>query len=180
MTGQDAADARVVDSTRSVISVINGSIAGHARHAADLASRASDPAIAIDPVRELTQFSKRAVRDGAALFRSIWAVLEALASQPEYKLPLPTDQPPASNPLKTTIGPATPGQCQPTDLRRRGEPGPTIGAALIIVTRNPNDPSQLNLAIEAGGAERGLYEGSVTIGPGATGQAVTYNLYVDW
>jgi hypothetical protein len=177
MTGQEEAEARVIDSARSVVSVINGSLTGHARHAADLASRASDPANEIDPVRELTLFSRRAIRDGAALFSAIWAMLEGLAWEPGYKLPPSTEIPPASNPLKKTIGPATKGQCQPADLRRRGEPSPTIPAARISVTRNPNDPSQLDLEIEAGGAPRGLYEGSVTI---ATGSPISYNIYVDW
>ena len=180
MTEREVAEARVVDSARSVISVINRALTDHARHASDLAARASDSATSIDPVRELTLFSKRAIRDGAALFESMWAVLEALASQPESAIPPPTEKPPASNRLKTTIGPAAPGQCQATDLRRRGEPSPTIPGALITVTRNPNDPSRLDLAVEAGGAPRGLYDGSVMIGSAAAGLAVDYNIYVDW
>jgi hypothetical protein len=178
MTEQEAADARVVDSARSVISVINGSLTGHARHASDLAARASKSA-AIDPVREFVIFSNRALRDWAALFRSTWAVLEALASQPG-PLPPTADVPPASNLLKASIGPVTGGPCQPADLRRRGEPSPTIAAACITVTRNPNDAALLDLEIQAGGAERGLYEGTVTIGTAAAGQMVTYNLYVDY
>ena len=179
MTGQEVADARVVDSARSVISVINDSITGHARHASDLAARASDPAVVIDPVREFTIFSRRALHDWAALFRSTWAMIQALAAEPG-PLPPSTDVPPASNPLKTSIGPASKGPCQPSDLRRRGEPSPTIAAACITVTPNSNDPSQLDLAIEAGGASRGLYEGTVAIGSAPAGQTITYNIYVDW
>ena len=180
MTELDEAQARVVDSARSVISVINGSLTGHARHAADLASRASNPAIPIDPLQELTVFSSRALKDGAALFRAMWTMLEFLAWQPGQKLPPPNETPPASNPRQATIGPAPQGACRATDLRRRGEPNPTIPAARITVTRNSKDPSQLDLAIEAGGADRGLYEGAVTIGSAAAGQTITYNIYVDW
>ena len=180
MTELEAAQARVVDSARSMISIINNSLTGHARHVADLASRASNSAIPIDPVRELTLFTNRAIKDGAAFFRSVWAMLEFMAWEPGEKIPPPMEIPPASNPRETSIGPATKGPCQPSDLRRRGEPSPTIAAACITVTPNPNDPSQLDLKIEAGGAPRGLYEGTVTIGPAAAGQAITYNIYVDW
>lgn len=180
MTELEAAEARVVESARSVISVINGSVTGHARHAADLASRASNPANTIDPIQEFTIFSNRAIRDGAALFRSIWAVLEALASAPTSGLPPPNETPPPSNPLKKTIGPASPGQYKAADLRRRGEPNPTIAASLITVTRNSKDPYQLDLDIEAGGADRGLYEGTLTLASAAAGQTITYNIYVDW
>src|SRR5688572_4701236 len=102
MTELEAAQARVVDSARSVISVINGSLTGHARHVADLASRAANPAIPIDPVRELTLFTNRAIKDGAALFRSLWAMIEFLAWEPG-PLPPPTVIPPPSNPLTKTI-----------------------------------------------------------------------------
>jgi len=95
VTELEAAEARVVESARSVISVINGSVTGHARHAADLASRASNPANTIDPIQEFTIFSNRAIRDGAALFRSIWAVLEALAEERiaawRERIPPPSD-----------------------------------------------------------------------------------------
>ena len=180
MTELETAQARVVDSARSVISIINDSLTGHARHAADLASRATDPAIPIDPVRELTLFSNRAIKDGAVLFRAIWSMLQFLAWEPGEKVPPPTEMPPASNPVKTSIGPAIKGPCQSSDLRRRGEASPTIAASCIIVTPNPNDPSQLDLKIEAGGAVRGLYEGTMTIGSAAAGQAIKYNVYVDW
>ena len=180
MTELEAAQARVVDSARSVISVINRSLTGHARHAADVASRTSNAATPIDPIRELTLFTNRAIKDGAALFRATWAMLEFLAWEPGQKLPPSNELPPPSNCRNETIGPAPQGECKAAALRRRGEPGPTIAAACITVTRNPGDASLLDLEIQAGGAERGLYEGTVTIGPAAAGQAITYNIYVDW
>ena len=180
MTELEEAQARVVDSARSVISVINGSLTGHARHAADLASRSSNSAIPIDPLRELTLFSNRALKDGATLFRAIWDMLEFLAWEPGQKLPPSNETPPPSNPRYESIGPVPQGECQASGLRRRGEPSPTIAASCITVARNPLDPSQLDLVIEAGGANRGLYEGTVTIGSAAAGQTITYNIYVDW
>ena len=180
MTEREAADARIVDSARSVISVISGSLTGHARHAADLASRSSNAATPIDPIRELTLFTNRAIRDGAALFRATWAMLEFLAWEPGQKLPPSNEIPPPSNCRTETIGPAPQGECTASGLRRRGEPSPTIAAACITVTRNPVVPSQLDLVIEAGGAPRGLYEGTVTIGSAAASQTITYNIYVDW
>jgi hypothetical protein len=180
VTELEEAQARVVDSARSVISVINHSLTAHARHAADLVSRSSNQAIPIDPLRELTVFSNRALKDGATLFRAIWDMLEFLAWEPGQKLPPSNETPPVCNPRQVTIGPALPGDWKAAGLRRRGEPTPTIAASLITVTRNPVDPSQLDLAIEAGGADRGLYEGTLTLASAAAGQTITYNIYVDW
>ena len=180
MTAPDPAD-RVADSARSVISVVNDSLTGHARHAADLVARSADPAAPIDPGEELARFSRRLLRDGALLFRSLWAMVEALAWDPASKTPFPLEVAPESNPIDTRVGPvATRGQCRPADLRRRGDPSPTIPAAQITVTRDANDPSQLELCIEAGGVPRGLYEGTILVGSGSRSRQVLYNVYVDW
>ena len=123
VTELEEAQARVVDSARSVISVINGSLTGHARHAADLASRASNPAIPIDPLRELTVFSNRAIKDGAALFRAIWdhARISGVGAGP--KAPAAERDPAGLQPPPSDYRAGPPGQpAELADLRRRGEP----------------------------------------------------------
>ena len=172
-------EAPVVESARQVVSVVTDSIRGHARHAAALVSR--DPADPLDPARELNRFVGRSLNDGLAFARAMWLVVEALAFEPIGKIPVPTNEtPPTSNPITTTVGPVASGRCLPNDLRRRGEPSPTIPARLITVTRSATDASQIVLVIEAGGAPRGLYEGTVSVGSATNATPVTYNVYVDW
>lgn len=180
MSEQEEFAARAADSTRLVVSVVNDSLLGHARHAADLGSRAADPNEAVDPLQELGRFWKRTIRDGARLFLAMWSMLESLAAETAATKP-PVELPPASNPLTRTIGPVPPsGPYHPLDLRRRGDINPTIVAAQIAVRRSAGDPSQLELQIEAGGAPRGLYEGTVTVGSAAATASISYNIYVDW
>ncbi|MGH8928524.1 MAG: hypothetical protein ACRDWH_09255, partial [Acidimicrobiia bacterium] len=157
-------------------------LVGHAKQALDVVSRARDPNQQVDPWEEASELIGRTIRDGARLFGLLWAMFESLAGgSPPSKGPPQADPPPASNPRTTTIGPvAGSGPTTAHDLRRRGEPRPTIAAALVTVRRKRNDPSHLELQIEAGGYPRGLYEGTVGIGTGATVQTVSYNLYVDW
>jgi hypothetical protein len=181
MIEQEEFAARVVESSQSVISVVNAAVVGHARHATDLVSRTSDPNNDIDPVQELARFSKRTIRDGARLFAAMWAMVEALAQDSKGPITAKPESPPNPNPVKATVGPvAIRGRCQSEGLRRRGETTTTIAATQITVTRNPVDPSQLDVVIEAGGAPRGLYEGAMKVGSGAAMRGTPYNVYVDW
>lgn len=169
------------DTTRSVVSMIADSLSEHGRHAADLASRASDPAATIDPVKELSIFSKRAMRDGAQICQAVWAMLEVLSRTPT-PIDGPISQPaPTKNPCARTIGPlATSGPYQVEGLRRRGETAITIPAADVTLTKNAKDPAMLDLAIAAGAAPRGLYEGEVKEGVGAASVPYHFNIYIDW
>jgi hypothetical protein len=182
MTEQEQFDSLITDSTRSVISVVNDSLSGHARHAADLASRAADPNNNdIDPIKELTRFWTRAFRDGVRFLDAMSMMLQFLGSAP---VPIPERveaPPPDPNPVPTTIfGAPKSGACKPEGLRRRGETIDAIKAEKVKVTRNPGDSSQLVLVIDAGGVPRGLYEGTVNIGSAANATPVNYNVYVDW
>lgn len=181
MTRQDEVDAVAIGSGQRLVRLMNDSLAGHARHAAALASRASNSAAPIDPVQELSIFTKRAARDAASFVRIFWTMLEAMAYVPE-PIGDPGDDPaPESNPIGLTVGPASiRGPCHPADWRRRGEGSPRVPTPPITATRDPNDPSQVDLCIEAGGLPRGLYEGTVRVGTGSSRGTIPYNVYVDW
>ena len=173
----------VLDSTRPLISAVNDSVVGHARHLADLATRLTDPDDDVDAGQEFGQFWNRALRDGARLFEATWAMLDVLA-WPRAKAPDTTPRPvdpPASNPRAARIGPvANTGDVVAQGLRRRGEAQVTIAANRVRVSRDRADPTQLNLQIEAGGCPRGLYEGTVMIGVAAAAAPFSYNIYVDF
>jgi hypothetical protein len=177
-------DAEVLESARSVVAVVNDSLVGHARHAAELASRAADPNDTVDPWHELGRAWNRTLRDGARFFEVASAMLDALAwrqSKGPDTTPAPVEIPPSSNPCPTTIGPvAASGQINAQGLRRRGEIQIAIPANQVQVVRDRSDPTRLNLQIEAGGMPRGLYEGTMTIGTAAAAARITYNLYVDF
>ncbi len=181
MTAPDEPGGLVVESARSVVSIIADSLSEHGRHAADLASRASDPGATIDPIKELSIFSKRAIRDGAYVCQAAWTMLEALARTPT---PIPPPQlkgPPTTNPVPVTVGPVgTSGQCQLAGLRRRGDTAISIPGANIDLKRNPNDPAMVDLVIAAGSAPRGLYEGEVKVGSAAAVRSFHINVYIDW
>ncbi len=177
-------EGELLESTRSLISVVNDSIAGHARHAASLVSRVADPNDDVDPLQELGRCWNRAVRDGARLFEVTWSMFDVLAwrqSKVPDTSPLPVELPPSSNPCSARIGPvAATGDIFPQGLRRRGEAQITIAATQVKVVRDRADPTQLDLRIEAGGRPRGLYEGTLTIGSAAAMPPVSYNIYVDF
>lgn len=177
-------EAELLESTRSLISVVNDSIAGHARHAAALVSRVADPNDDVDPQQELGQFLHRAMRDSARLFEITWAMFDVLAwrqSKVPDTSPLPVELPPSSNPCSVRIGPVAPtGDIFPQGLRRRGEAQVTIAATQVKVVRDRADPTQLDLRIEAGGRPRGLYEGTLMIGSAGAAAPHSYNIYVDF
>jgi hypothetical protein len=177
-------EGELLDSTRSLISAVNDSIAGHAHHAAALVTRLADPNDNVDPRQEFGQFWNRAMRDGARLFEVTWAMFDVLAwrqSKIPDTTPLPVELPPASNLCPARVGPvAGTGQIFPQGLRRRGEAQITIAAARVQVVRDGADPTQLDLVIEAGGMPRGLYEGTLTIGTTAAAAPLSYNIYVDF
>ena len=182
MTEREESD--LLESTRTVLGVVNDSVAGHARHAASLMTRAADPNGVIDPMRELGQLWNRTVRDGALFFVAIETMLKAMSwteSKVPDSSPAPVERPPASNLCPVTIGPvAATGAIVAQGLRRRGEPQVTIAGTQVQVVRDRTDPTRLNLAIEAGGCPRGLYEGTLAIGAAAALAPVSYNIYVDF
>lgn len=176
-------EGQLLDSTRPLISAVNDSVVGHARHVADLATRLTDPNGDVDAAQEFGRFWNRALRDGVRLFEATWTMLELLA-WPRAKMPGTTplpEQPPASNPRAARIGPvASTGDVVAQGLRRRGEAQVTIPANRVRVVRDRADPTQLNVQIEAGGCPRGLYEGTLMIGLAAAAAPVSYNIYVDF
>jgi hypothetical protein len=177
-------EGELLDSTRSLISAVNDSMAGHARHAASLVSRVADPNDDVDPMQEFGKFWNRAMRDGARLFEVTWAMFDVLAwrqSKVPGTTPLPVEPPPASNPCPARVGPvAGTGAIVAQGLRRRGETQVTITADRVQVVRDRADPTQLDLVIEAGGMSRGLYEGTLTIGSAGAAAPLSYNIYVDF
>ena len=177
-------EGELLESTRPLISVVNDSIAGHARHAASLSSRVADPNDVVDPLQELGRFWNRAIRDGARLFEITWSMIDMLAwrtSKTPDTTPLPGKPPPSSNPCPAKVGPvAATGDIVPQGLRRRGETQETIAATQVRVVRNRLDPTQLDLRIEAGGMPRGLYEGTLTVGTAPAAAPLSYNIYVDF
>lgn len=177
-------EAELFNSTRSLISAVNDSVAGHARHAASLVSRVADPNDDVDPMQELGRFWNRTMRDGARMFEVTWSMFDVLAwrqSKGPDTTPFPVEMPPASNPCPAKIGPvAATGQVFPQGLRRRGEPEVTIDATRVQVVRDRSDPTQLTLMIEAGGCPRGLYEGTLAIGAVGAVAPHSYNIYVDF
>lgn len=179
----DREEGQLLDSTRPLISAVNDSLAGHARHVADLATRLTDPNVDIDVGQELGRFWNRALRDGVRLFEATWTMWELLA-WPRAKGPGPPpspEQPPASNPRAARVGPvAITGDVVAQGLRRRGEAQVTIAANRVTVVRDGADPTQLNVQIEAGGCPRGLYEGTLIIGLAAAAAPFSYNVYVDF
>lgn len=182
MTQREEAD--LLDSTRSLVSALNDSIAGHARHAAALVSRVADPDADVDPAQEFGQFLNRAMRDGARLFEVTWTMFDVLAwrqSKAPDTTPVPVEVPPSSNPCPARIGPvAGTGEVIAQGLRRRGEAQVKIAANRVRVVRDRADPTQLALLIEAGGCPRGLYEGTLTIGSAGAAAPLSYNIYVDF
>ncbi|HKY48697.1 MAG TPA: hypothetical protein VJQ79_12025 [Acidimicrobiia bacterium] len=176
-------EGQLLDSTRPLISAVNDSVVGHARHIAELTTRLRDPNDDVDAGQELGRFWNRALRDGARLFEATWTMLELLA-WPRAKVPNTTprpEQPPASNPRSARIGPVpSTGNVVAQGLRRRGEAQVTIAANRVRVVRDRADPTRLDLQIEAGGCPRGLYEGTLTIGLAAAAAPVSYNIYVDF
>ena len=176
-------EGQLLDSTRPLISAVNDSVVGHARHVADLATRLTDPNDDVDVGQEFGRFWNRALRDGARLFEATWTMLDLLA-WPRAKAPdtpPPAEQPPASNPCAARIGPvAGTGDIVAQGLRRRGEAQVTIAANRVRVVRDRADPTHLNLQIEAGGCPRGLYEGTLMIGLAAAAAPFSYNIYVDF
>ena len=176
-------EGELLEPTRSLISAVNDSIAGHARHAAALASRLADPNDDVDARREFGQFWNRAVRDGARLFEVTWAMFDVLAwrqSKAPDTTPVP-DEPPSSNPCPARVGPVVgTGDVVAQGLRRRGETQVKIAANRVSVMRDRADPTRLNLQIEAGGCPRGLYEGTLMIGSVAAAAPFSYNIYVDF
>jgi hypothetical protein len=177
-------EGELLDSTRSLISAVSDSMAGHARHAAALATRLADPNDDVDAGQEFGQCWNRAMRDGARLFEVTWAMFDVLAwrqSKVPDTTPLPVEMPPASNPCPARVGPvAGTGDVVAQGLRRRGEAQVAIGADRVRVVRDRADPTMLNLQIEAGGCPRGLYEGSLMIGSTAAAAPLSYNIYVDF
>ena len=176
-------EGQLLDSTRSLISAVNDSVAGHARHAAVLATRLADPNDDVDARQEFGRFWNRAMRDGARLFEATWAMFDVLAwrqSKVPDTTPFPTE-PPSSNPCPARIGPvAGTGDVVAQGLRRRGEAQVTIAANRVRVVRDRADPTQLNLQIEAGGCPRGLYGGTLMIGSAGAAAPFSYNIYVDF
>jgi len=180
----DREEGELLEPTRTVLGVVNDSLAGHARHAASLMSRAADPNGVIDPMQELGRLWNRTVRDGALFFAAAETMLK-LMSWRESKVPdsspAPVERPPASNPCPATIGPvAATGVIVAQGLRRRGDAQVTIAGTQVKVVRDRADPTQLNLRIEAGGCPRGLYEGTLAIGAAGALAPVSYNIYVDF
>jgi hypothetical protein len=168
----------LTNSTRSVVELVRDSLTGYSQMAQDLYQRSRDPSTPIDPWEEMSRWCQRALGDGARLFLALEAMLEDLASTPGTPTSPAPDTPPASNCIKTNVGPVpTGGTVTSADLRRRGDPLPTISSSKVTVRRNRADPTSLDLEIEAGGYPRGLYEGSVAVA-GAT--VASYNIYVDW
>jgi hypothetical protein len=177
-------EAELLDSTSSLVSAVNDSIAGHARHAASLVSRVADPNDDVDPMQEFARFWNRAMRDGARLFEVTWAMFDVLAwrqSKVPDTTPVPVEVPPSSNPCPARIGPvAGTGEVVAQGLRRRGEAQATIAPNRVRVVRDRADPTQLVLQIEAGGCPRGLYEGTLMIGSAGAAAPLSYNIYVDF
>ena len=177
-------EGELLEPTRSLVSALNDSIAGHARHAAALVSRVADPNDDVDPQQEFGQFLHRAMRDGARLFEITWASFDVLAwrqSKVPDTTPVPAEVPPASNPCPARIGPvAATGDIVAQGLRRRGEAQVTIAANRVRFVRDRADPTQLVLQIEAGGCPRGLYEGTLMIGSAGAAAPLSYNIYVDF
>lgn len=181
MTQPVEVNAYAMESAKRLVRLINDSMTGHARQAADIASRASNADVPIDPSRELALFSDRATRDAASFVRLVWTMLEAIAFDPTPIRRPQAEIPPASNQIDRNVGPvSTRGSCQPAEWRRRGVGNPRVPAPPVTVTRDRNDSSRLDLCIEAGGMPRGLYEGTVMIGDGANARPFVYNVYVDW
>ncbi len=177
-------EGELLEPTRSLVSALNDSIAGHARHAATLVSWVADPNDDVDPQQEFGQFLHRAMRDGARLFEITWSMFDVLAwrqSKVPDTSPLPVELPPSSNPCSARVGPVAPtGDIFPQGLRRRGDAQVTIAATQVRVVRDRADPTQLVLQIEAGGCPRGLYEGTVMIGSAGAAAPLSYNIYVDF
>lgn len=177
-------EGELLEPTRDLISLVNDSIRGHARHAASLITRVTDPNDDVDPLQEFGRFWNRAIRDSARLFEVTWSMLDVLAWH-ESKLPdttpAPVELPPSSNPRPATIGGvAATGQIVVQGLRRRGETQVAIPGTQVKVVRDGGDPTQLNLQIEAGGCPRGLYEGTLAIGAAGAQAPISYNIYVDF
>lgn len=177
-------EGELLEPTRSLVSALNDSIAGHARHAAALVSRVADPNDDVDPMQELGRAWNRALRDGVRLFEVTWSMFDVLAwrqSKVPDTTPVPAEVPPASNPCPARIGPvAGTGEIFPQGLRRRGETQTAIAATRVKVVRDRADPTQLVLQIEAGGCPRGLYEGTLMIGSAGAAAPLSYNIYVDF
>jgi hypothetical protein len=180
----DREEGELLESTRTVIAVVNDSLAGHARHAASLASRAADPNDVIDPMQELGRLWNRTIRDGALFFAAAEIALRAMSwseSKVPDSTPAPVERPPSSNPCPTTIGgAAATGDIVSQGLRRRGDLQITIPPNKVRVERRRNDPTQLDLSIEAGGMPRGLYQGTLAIGSAPAVVPLSYNIYVDF
>lgn len=166
----------------SLVSLLRDSLAGYTGLTNDLLSRTADPAVEVDPLAEMSRWCRRMVGDGARLLLLLEGIAEGLASETPFpKVPVP-DGPPATNLVRARVGPVSQsGRVSPADLRRRGETVATIPANLVTVNRNAGDPSQLDIEVQAGGFERGLYEGSLTVGGAAAATAtLSYNVYVDY